>query len=369
MPRDRTRGRNTGFTNGQTAEAEQPVDSSFESVSGAIYGRPRSAQYQVAPPVRIDTIHANRSQPRRTVPTYARGDWMGGAAGVMDALTRWHEAVEDALRVSLDLPPLIEAEEDILETLRLDEYPEVVQRIAAPYLDLIALAGSIYREGLINAITVVKHGDDDFEIETGERRWVAYHILRELYGDEYSEINAREVKEFDVWRQAAENNARMNLTAIGRARQYALLVMALHSEQRFHPIEQMPSDLAFYQQALTVRRLKDGAAARIMQVLGVTSGSALVRCRALLAVKDEVWDRADDENLSEREIGRLNTEDEPKQKDTPASQPTLLETFERRTSRFERDLVELVEKASTDDEVKQIITRLEALTNNLRGRL
>ena len=110
-------------------------------------------------------------------------------------------------------------------------------RKEAPLLRLADLAGSIRQDGLTNPITVVKTGDTHV-IETGERRWVAFHLLNAyIDGDDYQSIPARRMPELNLWRQASENTARDALNAIARARQIALLLMDMHGWEHFAAIE------------------------------------------------------------------------------------------------------------------------------------
>jgi hypothetical protein len=72
-------------------------------------------------------------------------------------------------------------------------------------IELAALAASIRRDGLTNPITVINLGNKRYQLETGERRWLAYHLLYQMLPDaKWRHIPARVMSELDVWRQAAE---------------------------------------------------------------------------------------------------------------------------------------------------------------------
>src|SRR5690606_25072022 len=116
-----------------------------------------------------------------------------------------------------------------------DDYAARFGPLEAALMKVIELAASIYQEGLLNPISLVRYGEDRFLLETGERRWLAYHLLHHYAPDDgkrdqWAKIPAQFVDGVDVWRQAAENSMRADLNAISKARQYAILLMALEQE-------------------------------------------------------------------------------------------------------------------------------------------
>ena len=183
-------------------------------------------------------------------------------------------------------------------------------------MKLIDLAASIRRDGLSNPISLVQH-DDRYEIETGERRWLAYHILYWKFGDgdkrpdgsvvNWSRIPARIVKQVDVWRQASENNARDNLNAVSRARQLALLLMDLHGWQNFSKLDACDNEQAFYAQVAdgSTWRIPRGQGERLLNAMGLSDASQLRQYRALLRLPGELWRKGDDEDLSEGELRKM----------------------------------------------------------------
>lgn len=62
------------------------------------------------------------------------------------------------------------------------------------------LAKAIYEDGLNNPIRVARYNGKNY-IETGNKRYKAYQLLREMYGDDYSKIECYvvdyEIKDFD----------------------------------------------------------------------------------------------------------------------------------------------------------------------------
>ena len=285
---------------GQEEEAVTP-----QSVDADTYGetprerRSLKASRQVVRAVDIHTIYPDFAQPRRALPSPIRAHWNGDPAQLGGVLNLWLETIQREGGPLYDVPALITGSG---ERSGEDEQREL-PALEAGLLRLIDLATSIYHDGLLNPITV-ENRDDHFVLETGERRWLAYHLLYATFGEErWSRIPAAEVAA-NVWRQASENNARDNLNAVARARQYAILMIdLLRSEAGFTPYYECASDRAFYAQVLDYR-VPTGQAERLLAALGVTSRSALSRYRDILELNDDEWTRADDLNLSERELFR-----------------------------------------------------------------
>lgn len=185
-------------------------------------------------------------------------------------------------------------------------------------MKLIDLAASIRRDGLTNPISLVQH-EGRYELETGERRWLAYHILYWKFGDgdkrpdgtvvNWSRIPARIVAQVDVWRQASENNARDNLNAISRARQLALLLMDLHGWQNFLNLDACENEQSFYAQVAdgSAWRIPRGQGERLLNAMGLSDASQLRQYRALLRLPGELWRKGDDEDLSEGELRKMRT--------------------------------------------------------------
>ena len=118
------------------------------------------------------------------------------------------------------------------------------------------------------------------------------------------------VDDFDVWRQASENAARADLNAVGRARQFAILMMDLLSEQghRFEQYESLirsgQSDRAYYAQVIP-HRVPSGKGEMLSNGLGVSHRAAFTRCRTILGLPDQIWDIGDKVDLPEDELLRL----------------------------------------------------------------
>jgi ParB-like nuclease domain len=248
----------------------------------------------------IFDIYPDLAQPRRAIPSAARVQWSGTSNTVTEMLIAWWELAQAECGHDIDLRNLVIGDSE-------SQRPEESKPIEASLLALADLAASIFSDGLTNPITVAKH-QETYRLETGERRWLAYHLLRWLTGDhQWENIPARVVDQVDIWRQAAENNARQNLNAVGRARQYAILMMAFYPDQAFNPHHECPSDRAYYAQALNLD-MPYGQGQKILSTMAITSRSQLTTYRKTLAVADEIWMQADDENWPESKLfSVLNT--------------------------------------------------------------
>ncbi len=277
----------------------------------AIYslGLPDDTGRQVAKPVSIFEIYPDPVQPRRAVPSIVRDKWDGMPETVADMLAFWYELAakeRTGTEFEFDIRPYLEAEEEV-------QRPKLVKPMEAAFLELVELAGSIRLHGLTNPITVARnpHG---YRLETGERRWLAFHLLYQYSGDPkpWEKIPARVVDVPDVWRQASENGARANLNAIGKARQLALLIMDIHRQkgaefQNFDQvIQEGQSDRAFYAQVADGTQYPvTGHGETILNALGFKQPSQMREHRDLLRLPDVVWQLADDLNWPYGRIASL----------------------------------------------------------------
>lgn len=275
----------------------------FESVDRAGYGGPLAetlGKYVNAKPVSIFDIYPDPAQPRRTVPFAVRQSWSGDS--IENLFKVWIDAV-DAERGNqrFDLDGLLAAEEDDLR----DPAPGPLE---SALLKIVDLAASIKRDGLTNPITVIRDSGGRCFLETGERRWLAYHLLYATTQDKrWEKIPAQIMAERSVWRQAGENNARDDLNAISKARQLAILLMDVFQEQgsSFQPFDALAipggCDRAYYEQVADgeVWRVPRGKGEQLVSAMGLKSASQLRDYRRLLRLPDEAWMVADDYNLSE----------------------------------------------------------------------
>ncbi len=184
--------------------------------SKAIYSSIADAEvgYDSIEPISIFDIDPDPSQPRQAIPFVVRQRWSRRRVREQDIFEAWCELVADERGETFDIASYLREDDEI-------ERPEAAGPLERTLMQVIGLAASIKSKGLTNPITVARNGAR-FTLETGERRWMAHHLLNMHYPDEkWDKIPARVVEQVDVWRQAAENGARQNLNAISIARQLA----------------------------------------------------------------------------------------------------------------------------------------------------
>jgi hypothetical protein len=286
-----------------------PQKSVYE-VDAEIYGAIEKVDVgrQVAEPISIMSISPDPIQPRRAIPSNVRARWNGSPALVGEMFSEWWGLANTESGTQIDLRAWILEESTAAddETTPDEDAQSNIGAMESSLRVVAQLAASIRRDGLTNPVTVARRGDQ-YQLETGERRWLAYHLLYWLLqDDQWSKIPARVVDAVNVWRQASENAARQDLNAIGRARQYAVLLMDLwkHDEKQpreFKPMDECETDRAYYAQVLGLPT-PYGKGDKLLSALNVTHRSAVDRYKTLLELTDELWQKGDDENLSEREL-------------------------------------------------------------------
>lgn len=318
---DKTVGRRYG----PSAFGELDDNPTVADVTDSIFGKSKTSRHLRAKPIDITKIRPDPLQPRRAVPSELRQSWGGDPNRVQELFDIWTSKIREergdnrefkwkGILEGTDSSRGKEAEklkgDDSAEDALSDLSEPFVGPLEASFLRLVDLAASIKRDQLTNPITIapIANSKNQFEIETGERRWLAYHLLSMVYGaDDWGEIPARQVGEVSVWRQASENNARDDLNAISKARQLALLLMALHHELKdvnFEPPENFDHEREFYAQVADGNkfRVPRGHGEQLLNAMGLSSASHLRRYRGILRVDSAIWDMADDGDWTEREI-------------------------------------------------------------------
>lgn len=266
----------------------------------------------------LETIFPDFAQPRRVIPSQIRQYWSG--QGDQDSIKylfdMWgKEVVIERGHKSFNLNAYLTG--DITERApeKIDEMQGTSSTFSAGPLEtallrIAFLAASIRRDGLTNPITVVQRGPS-YVIETGERRWLAFQLLRMHYPEEktWQRIPARVMERASIWRQASENNVRSDLNAIAKARQLALIIMDLYMEQgvKFRPFEIFKNEQAFYAQVADPVKFKIpyGKGELVLNAMGFENKSTIKRYRDLLTLPSEVWTRADDYNVPESVLRQL----------------------------------------------------------------
>lgn len=285
---------------------------SLQEADAALYGSkvelPASGRV-VAKPIQIEKVWPDVTQPRRAIPAGMRGDWMGSPLEVGGVIGRWRMEALAPLGQGVTEKDFIRAND---KAAGVDA--STLPALTADYLELLSLAGDIHRHGLENPIAVIEDGGR-YVIESGERRWVAHHILTRAGFSGFDKIPARiQPVSGKVWRQASENGIRKPLNAIGLARQLALLIMDMYEGDdgvSFDDYETLvlpgECDRKFYAQVANgnIWRIKKGFSQRILDATGLKSRHQISQYRNLLSIDDELWMQADAENWTENHIRTL----------------------------------------------------------------
>lgn len=294
-------------------------DSFLNELDAATYGKlgAISSSRIVAEGYLISELQPDPQQPRRVLPSVVRQ--MVDIHDMRATMDRWYHTAERELERSIPLRDLVEGKVEDgqfdTEGITHDRYP-----VAASFLGVTRLAGDILRDGLINPISIYRHGRTHM-INKGERRWFAYHILYGLYGSQYERIPAREESP-SIWAQASENMSREDLGGVALARQFALLLMSLYPDQEWGSVTDFTtdegSDRLFYAQ------MEDGDVWRIPKNNGQkiadamqASVNSLRHYRQILGVPDVIWLEADDKKWSTGRLREWITETNKKNNPRP----------------------------------------------------
>lgn len=299
----------------------QPTDSAFNLEETAREGFGQKPSFSADSKVLVEDldifeIMPDTKQPRRAIPGRIRAGWDNKPGTIVTLFSNWIQAVEEERGASLDLHEYFtQIPED--NSSQSDELKGIPGRdvhngfFESSLLNIVDLAASIYQDGLTNPITVVP-AKNNYLIETGERRWLAYHLLNMYLGeqdDSWSRIPARVMSQTDVWRQASENNARSDLNAIARARQLALLIMDIHGSQNFKQIEEFENEQDFYAQVADGQkwRIPRNQSEKILIAMGLKHSKQIIQYRKLLSLPSEIWQAADELNWPEGRLRGLTT--------------------------------------------------------------
>lgn len=279
---------------------------------------PPASPNVIARPISIFDIQPDPRQPRRQIPSIVRQQWDGDAYNVDHLFDTWEHMFAEEVGSKWD--EIVEAITLILEGQEISPAEIYQEGIDAPrnwgviggaLMAVVNLAAEIRRDGLTNPITIAPTaigGSGRYLIETGERRWLAFHLLRIYMTDkaeDWSRITAREIKHPSVWRQASENTARESLNAISMARQLALLLMDLHGPQKFQAYYEMlqpgACDRVYYAQVADGHqwRVPYGKGEQLVTAMGLKNPVQLRLLRDLLRLPDEAWMLADDLDWTE----------------------------------------------------------------------
>ena len=248
--------------------------------------------------ISLEKLRPDPVQPRRGMPEFLRDEWIANPDAIGALLDEWYESAlveaEYRHRVIADPASILKGQAPVSEADVDDAGP-----YETTFVKLLQDAQTVYAHGLEHPITVSRLANDDWRIQSGERRTLMHHALLHWLGKKrFGQIAAIEVAERSVWSQAAENNARQDLTAIERARQLALLLMdAYKDEVEFRTYEQL-SGQAFYQQAAELK-IPYGRSGDFLAAMGLKDEGQLRQYKRLLSLPEAVWQLADEHRWAE----------------------------------------------------------------------
>lgn len=281
---------------------------SFENADQQIYGATGQGQREgkAIENIPIFDIMPDPMQPRRAMPSAVREGWNGNPQELNAIFERWIDLIKAERNADFPVQELFkqaskQTNEQADESGAGDDlHSEQPGPLEASFMTILNLAGSIKRDTLVNPITVARQ-QNGYQLETGERRWLAHHLLYILTDNtRYLDIKAVVMSNVSVWRQAAENNARADLNAIGKARQFAILLMDLLRQDgySFEPMSAFKNERDFYAQVIDLR-VPYGKAGLLLNAMGFKNRSGVNRHANLLLLDNEVWKLADDYNCPE----------------------------------------------------------------------
>jgi len=252
----------------------------------------------VARPVSLFDISPNPTQPRRVLPSHLRFLWRTSTP-IDEIVFNWHRFAEEAFGDEINVIELLDKRGVVTEE------EQRTNGVYGDFLEMVQLAGDIRRDGLLNPITIIGF-NAPYKIETGERRWWAYHILRIYTGEsQWNSIPATITDKPSVWRMAGENQSRQNLNAIAKARQLALIIMELNDGRQYLPYDAFEHDREYYAQVANGNdhRIPDDKLKAVCEATGLSSKAQVSQYRRLLReLTNELWDKFDADNTPERVI-------------------------------------------------------------------
>ena len=266
----------------------------------------------------LDKVRPDPLQARRVMPTALRIKWIQKPAAVVEVLNAWLADADDEAakrgRPHLDVQRMLERDPENTDSLPDDGDLPDMGPIENSFRAMVRLAASIRHHGLANPITVVSQPDGTFQLETGERRLLAYNLLDSLptvvTEDQFDLIPARVVDEKSLWRQAAENGARQDLNAISVARQLALLLMDVYQGQHAFIRPDIMPGRDWYAQVYDSKAfpVPYGRGSELAAAIGLKSSNQIRQYRQLLDLPQRVWEYADDLDWTEYKVRQLRTQ-------------------------------------------------------------
>lgn len=309
----------------------QPTTPTAQDASDAIFNLPGEPDQRTRVKfVSIFEIYPDLTQPRRAVPSTVRHHWSGEPDGLRRLFDLWVRTIQQERGdPNFDLYDYLNQKSVVEEPEGIDaEEMPIGSPTERALFSLAQLAVSIKTIGLTNAITLAETGAT-YRLETGERRWMAFHLLNHYADDDkWTKIPARTFATPNIWRQAAENSARADLNAIAKARQLAILLMHVIHEKdgtQFQSYDAIinsgRSEREYYAQVADgkIFRIPSDQTEKLLTATGLKHPSQIRQYRMLLRKTDEEWTAADDYDLTEWEIRNGKLEDILRRNDPPQS--------------------------------------------------
>ena len=264
----------------------------------------REGERIIAKPVRIEEIFPDPLQPRRAIPSSVRRthDYVNNPKDVMKVLVSWQAKAQNEGGVKIDVNKVIGGDAEI-------ELADDAPTVLVNFVKLMKLAGSIHETGLLQPIKISEREEGGYVVVLGERRLLAHHMLKMVYGAKYERIPAI-VDNYDIWAQAAENGVRQELNAIQTARQVCRLIMDFYwKPEEFEDFSAMvfagESDRRYWNQVANGNAypLNANQYEKIFSHTDLNSKHQISQYRRIVRdLNDEEWAQAEDEGWSEGRI-------------------------------------------------------------------
>jgi hypothetical protein len=375
---------------------DTPDITDVNSVDEALYGKVEIGKQGKQDRIRnlsINAITPDPMQPRRVVPSVVRRQSDGTPHNIIttwlsmitdERHERFNQAIKQGHFTEHDRPDDMfpwhvylfngqtERGWDDKEVQDDDALPQPIREsiadfghLEASFIKVVNLASSIHRDGLSNPITVARIENNQYIIETGERRWLAYHLLDMFFEDkDYSKVPARLVEEVSIWRQASENNARDNLNAISRARQLAILLIDLYGYENFQPLDSFEQEQDFYAQVSDGSNfpVPRGKGEQIVSAMGLKNVVQIRQYRSILRLTSEQWEYADDTDMTEYQIRDWDKSDTVT---TVTPQKQKVDKFSKAIEKLDRELSEKNWNKLSSEQRKMRYATLESLLHRL----
>lgn len=257
----------------------------------------------------IMDIIPDATQPRRIVPYEIRRTWDGTPQGYSKLIDAWENHARKVAGGSFPVD-ILTGKASALD-IKTDD------PLALNFAELLGFAANIRDIGLNHPIGVVKRGSYH-RIIYGERRWTGFQILNHYLGttEDWSSIPVKiaDVGEWELVKaQVAENNQSKRPNAIGRAREFAKMLMIARTDsgERYDSWDQLVvpggCDRAWYAQVSNgeLHRIPRNMGPQFEQSLNISIGQmrqyrGLLRLTEDHKINDALWTMGDEGDWAEQ---------------------------------------------------------------------